>query len=62
MKEAIDILTAEMQKSMHLSKYPQDKHTEKKATIDVLLSTSDYHKKRAEELKKAIDVLKDELN
>jgi len=57
MKNAIEILEVEFQKSTHYSKYPQDKYPDKKRDIKVLITTSENQKKLAEEYKKAIDIL-----
>lgn len=57
MKEAIEILTKEMQISQHFAKYPQDRHKEENVTIKVLITTSEYHKKRANKLEVAIKFL-----
>lgn len=58
-KEAIEILSAEMNVSIHFSKYPQDrwKDEKDKPEISRLVSTAEYHSKRWQEIKSVIDYL-----
>ena len=59
MKNAIEVLEKEFQISTHFSKYPQDRHRENPKEIKVLIITAEYHKKLAEEYRRAIDVLEE---
>lgn len=56
-KEAIETLQEQLNISDHFSRYPQDRHKEKPQEIKVLITTSEYHKKRVEELKASIALL-----
>lgn len=57
MKNAIEVLTEQLNVSLHFSKYPQDRHKDNPQDITVLLTTAKYHKKLADEYRKAIDIL-----
>jgi len=59
-KEAIEILTIEWKTSIHFSKYPQDRHKDDKQGIEVLITTSEFHTKRAVQLELSIKLLEDE--
>lgn len=56
-KEAIEILQNELNISDHFSRYPQDRYKDKPQEITVLITTSEYHKKRVEQLKASIALL-----
>ncbi len=58
-KEAVEILSAEMNVSLHFSKYPQDrwKHESQPIEISKLISTAEFHNKRWQEIKSVIDYL-----
>ena len=58
-KEAIEILSSEMNLSLHFSKYPQDrwKNEPEQKEISVLISTAEFHSKRWQEIKSVIDYL-----
>lgn len=58
-KEAVEILSAEMNISLHFSKYPQDrwKNESEPPEISRLISTSEFHNKRWQEIKSVIDHL-----
>jgi hypothetical protein len=58
-KEAVEILCKEMELSMHLAKYPQDrwKHESQPIEISKLISTAEFHNKRWQEIKSVIDYL-----
>jgi hypothetical protein len=58
-KEAIEILAREMELSMHLAKYPQDrwKHESQPIEISKLISTSECHSNLWREIKSVIDYL-----
>lgn len=56
-KEAIEILQEQLNISDHFSRYPQDRHKDNPQEIKVLITTSEYHKKRVEQLKTSIAVL-----
>ena len=53
-KEAIEIIQSELNASEHFGKYPQDRHKDDPQEIGVLITTSEYHKKRAERLNNSI--------
>jgi hypothetical protein len=57
--ECLEILTKEMSLSMHFSKYPQDrfKNEPEPKEIKVLISTSQFHDKRWQDIKAVIDHL-----
>lgn len=55
--EAIEILQKELNISDHFSRYPQDRHKDDPQEIKVLITTSEYHKKRVEQLKASIALL-----
>lgn len=57
MNEAIEILTREMNDSLHLALYPQDRDKEKR-DLKALIRISEYHQDRANGLKEAIQKLK----
>jgi len=56
-QEAIEIIQAELNTSIHFSKYPQDRYKDDPQEIGVLITTSEYHKKRAEILNSSIHLL-----
>ena len=58
-KEAVGILSAEMNLSLHFSKYPQDrwKNESEPPEISRLISTAEFHNKRWQEIKSVIDHL-----
>jgi hypothetical protein len=58
-KEAVEILSSEMNLSLHYSKYPQDrwKNEPEQKEISVLISTAEFHSKRWQQLKQVIDKL-----
>ena len=57
MTNAIEVLEQELRQSIHFSKYPQDRHKDKPQEIKVLIQTSEYHSKLADEFKRAIAIL-----
>ena len=57
LKEAIEILTPEMNTSIHFSKYPQDRYKNEKADISKLITTSEYHSKRWQNLQSVVNHL-----
>ena len=58
-KEAVEILSSEMNISLHFSKYPQDrwKNESEPPEISRLISTAEFHNKRWQEIKSVIDHL-----
>jgi hypothetical protein len=58
-KEAVEILSAEMSISLHFSKYPQDrwKNESEPPEISRLISTAEFHNKRWQEIKSVIEHL-----
>lgn len=58
-KEAIEILSSEMNISLHFSKYPQDRWKNEKEPPEIsrLISTAEFHNKRWQEIKSVIDHL-----
>ena len=57
LKEAIEILTPEMNTSLHFSKYPQDRWKDEQADISKLITTSEYHSQRWQNLQGVINHL-----
>ena len=58
-KEAIEILSSEMNISLHFSKYPQDRWKNEKEPPDIkrLISTAKFHEDRWKSIKSVIDHL-----
>lgn len=58
-KEAIEILSAEMNISLHFSKYPQDRWKNEKEPPEItrLISTAKFHEDRWKSIKSVIDHL-----
>lgn len=58
-KEAVEILSAEKNASLHFSKYPQDrwKDESEPPEISKLISTANFHMKRWQRIKSVIDYL-----
>jgi len=56
-KQAVEILSAEMNVSLHFSKYPQDrwKNESEPPEISKLISTTEFHNKCWQEIKSVID-------
>lgn len=57
--EAVEILSVEMNISLHFSKYPQDrwKNESEPSEISRLISTAEFHSKRWQGIKSVIDYL-----
>ena len=57
--ECLEILSSQMNVSLHFSKYPQDRFKDEleQKEIKVLISTSEYHNKRWQDIKSVIDHL-----
>jgi len=57
--ECLEILSSQMNLSLHFSKYPQDRFKDElePKEIQVLISTSQYHDKRWQDIKSVIDHL-----
>jgi len=58
-KEAIEILSSEMNISLHFSKYPQDRWKNEKEPPEItrLISTAKFHEDRWKSIKSVIDHL-----
>lgn len=58
-KEAVEILSSQMNLSLHYSKFPQEqwKNEPEQPEISVLISSAEFHSKRCQDIKSVIDYL-----